>query len=155
MTAGARRWRRVDDSRRRFALRPTSRHFEPEEASTDDARSRSILAARAAAAKSATDTVVLEVGDIIGITENFVITSGTNIRQVRTIVEEVERKLKEAGGPGPIQVEGLSDASWVLLDYGDFVVHVFLRETRAYYDLERLWADAPRIEWEEQTAAVS
>jgi ribosome-associated protein len=127
----------------------------PRRLPTDDARSRSILAARAAAAKSATDTVVLEVGDIIGITENFVITSGTNIRQVRTIVEEVERRLKEAGGPGPIQVEGLSDASWVLLDYGDFVVHVFLRETRAYYDLERLWADAPRIEWEEQTAAVS
>jgi ribosome-associated protein len=127
----------------------------PRRLPTDDARSRSILAARAAAAKSSTDTVVLEVGDIIGITEYFVITSGNNIRQVRTIAEEIERKLKQAGGPGPIQVEGLSDASWVLLDYGDFVVHVFLLETRAYYDLDRLWADAPRIEWEEQTAAVS
>ncbi len=127
----------------------------PRRLPTDDARSRSILAARAAAAKSATDTVVLEVGDIIGITECFVITSGNNIRQVRTIAEEIERKLKEVGGPGPIQVEGLSAACWVLLDYGDFVVHVFLLETRAYYDLDRLWADAPRIEWEEQTAAVS
>ena len=127
----------------------------PRRLPTDDARNRSILAARAAAAKSATDTVVLEVGDIIGITECFVITSGTNIRQVRTIAEEIERKLKEVGGPGPIQVEGLSDASWVLLDYGDFVVHVFQLETRSYYDLERLWSDAPRVEWEEQTAAVS
>jgi ribosome-associated protein len=127
----------------------------PRRLPTDDARSRSILAARAAAAKSATDTVVLEVGDIIGITENFVITSGNNIRQVRTIAEEVERKLKEVGGPGPIRVEGLSDATWVLLDYGDFVVHVFQLETRSYYDLERLWSDAPSVEWEERTAAVS
>ena len=54
-----------------------------------------------------------------------------------------------------MQVEGLSDSSWVLLDYGDFVVHVFMRETRSYYDLDRLWSDAPRIAWEEQAAAVS
>ena len=99
--------------------------------------------------------MVLDVGDIIGITEAFVITSGNNVRQVRTIAEEVERKLKEQGTSGPTQVEGLSDASWVLLDYGDFVVHVFMRETRSYYDLERLWSDAPRIAWEEQAAAVS
>jgi ribosome-associated protein len=84
-----------------------------------------------------------------------VITSGSNVRRVRTIAEEIERKLKEVGGSGPIQVEGLGDATWVLLDYGDFVVHVFGLETRAYYDLERLWGDAPRVQWEEQTAAVS
>lgn len=98
---------------------------------------------------------MLEVGGIIGITDVFVITSGTNVRQVRTIAEEIERKLKEEGAVAPAQVEGLGDASWVLLDYGDFVVHVFLRETRAYYDLERLWSDAPRIEWEAAAAAVS
>ena len=98
---------------------------------------------------------MLDVGEIIGITDAFVITSGNNVRQVKTIAEEVERQLKEQGAGHPVQVEGLSDATWVLLDYGDFVVHVFQAGTRSYYGLERLWADAPRIGWEEATAAVS
>ena len=85
----------------------------------------------------------------------FVITSGRNVRQVRTIAEEIEKKLKDEGHPGPVRTEGLQDASWVLLDYGDFVVHVFLDDTRSYYDLERLWADAPRLAWDEQASAVS
>jgi len=68
---------------------------------------------------------------------------------VRTIVEEVEQRVKAAGGPAPYRVEGTDDARWVLMDYGDFVVHVFLDEARRYYDLERLWADAPRTEWDE------
>ena len=88
---------------------------------------------------------MLDVGPIIGITEVFVITSGRNARQVRTIAEEIEKKLKDEGHPGPIRTEGLRDATWVLLDYGDFVVHVFLEETRAYYDLDRLWAGRPRL----------
>lgn len=83
------------------------------------------------------------------------ITSGRNVRQVRTIAEEIEKQLKDAGQGGPIRIEGLSDASWVLLDYADFVVHVFREETREYYNLDRLWADAPRLEWDESTAAVS
>lgn len=122
---------------------------------TDNARSRSLVAAQAAAAKNATDTTVLEVGDIIGITDVFVITSGTNVRQVRTIAEEVERALKDRLAAAPLQVEGMADSGWVLLDYGDVVVHVFLSETRDFYSLERLWADAPRIDWDEETAAVS
>ena len=73
------------------------------------------------------------------------ITSGRNVRQVRTIAEEIEKKLKDEGHSGPVRTEGLQDASWVLLDYGDFVVHVFLDEVRHYYDLERLWSDVPRI----------
>ena len=85
----------------------------------------------------------------------FVITSGRNARQVRTIAEEIEKKLKDEGHQGPIRTEGLRDATWVLLDYGDFVAHVFLEETRGYYDLDRLWADAPRLTWEEPAAAVS
>jgi ribosome-associated protein len=68
------------------------------------------------------------------------------VRQVRTIVDEVEKALVEHDGSKPISVEGLADASWVLLDYGDIVVHVFLDETRAYYDLDRLWGDVPRLE---------
>ena len=83
------------------------------------------------------------------------ITSGRNVRQVKTIAEEVEKKLKDEGHAGPIRTEGLQDASWVLLDYGDFVVHVFLDEVRRYYDLERLWADAPVLEWDEGVAAAA
>lgn len=106
------------------------------------------IAARAADEKTATDTVVLEVGEVLGIAEAFVITSAGNERLVRTIAEEIERQVKEAGGPGPLRVEGMSDARWVLLDYGDIVVHVFLEEARRYYDLERLWSDAPRFDWQ-------
>ncbi len=86
-------------------------------------------------------------GELLGIAEAFVVTSGSNPRQVRTIVDEVERRLKAAGGPSPLRVEGLDDARWVLMDYGEFLVHAFLDEAREYYDLEHLWAGAPRIRW--------
>lgn len=105
------------------------------------------VAARAASDKLGVDTVVLEVGQVLAITDAFVITSGANSRQVRTIAEEVEEAVKADGGPSPIRIEGLDDARWVLLDYGDFVVHVFLDEARRFYDLERLWSDAPRVAW--------
>ena len=119
-----------------------------------DSHRRAVTAARAAADKNAEETLALDVGDIIGITEVFVITSGTNTRQVRTICDEVEQALKRDGGGAPRNVEGLDDASWVLLDYGDLIVHVFLSETREYYALERLWADAPRIAWEPSARAA-
>jgi ribosome-associated protein len=103
--------------------------------------------------KKGQDIVILEVGSVLAITDAFVITNGANARQVRSIVEEVERRVDEAGGPKPLRIEGLDDARWVLMDYGDFVVHVFLDEVRAYYDIERLWSDAPRIEWQPSGAA--
>jgi ribosome-associated protein len=106
------------------------------------------VAARAADAKSGGDTVILAVGDLLGVTEAFVITSGRNTRQVKTVVDEVERQVHEAVERKPIRVEGLDDARWVLMDYGDFLVHVFLDEARGFYDLEHLWADAPRIPWQ-------
>jgi len=106
-----------------------------------------VLAAGAAASKKAIDPVVLAVGDVLAITDHFVITSGSNPRQVRTIAEEIERQITEAGGPKPLRTEGLDDLRWVLLDYGDFVVHVFLEEARHYYELERLWSDVPRVAW--------
>lgn len=84
----------------------------------------------------------------MSIVDYFVVTGAPNTRQVRTIAEEVEEQVKVAGGPGPIRVEGMDDATWVLLDYGDVVVHVFLEETREFYDLERLWADVGRLDWE-------
>ena len=113
-----------------------------------------IVAARAAAEKIATDVVVLDVGDIIGITEAFVIASGTNTRQVRSICDEVELALKIEADLAPLRIEGLKDASWVLVDYGLLVIHVFLTETREFYDLERLWSDAPRVDWEPDHQAV-
>jgi ribosome-associated protein len=112
-----------------------------------------VVAARAADAKSGEDTVILSMGDVLGITDAFVITSGRNPRQVRTIVDEVERQVKASGGGSPTRVEGLDDARWVLLDYGDFLVHVFLDEAREFYDLEHLWADAGRVPWEPAAGA--
>jgi ribosome-associated protein len=113
-----------------------------------DAFRRAAIAARAASDKKGTDIAVLDVGDIISITEAFVLVSGSNTRLVRTIVDEVERALKDSDGEGPRAVEGLDDATWVLMDYGDVIVHVFQNETRDYYDLDRLWADAPAVNWE-------
>lgn len=103
------------------------------------------IAVDAAEDKLGHDTDAFLVGDVLGITDWFVITSGANARQVRAIAEHVEERLTEAGGPKPIRIEGLDSSSWVLMDYGDFVVHVFSDEARGYYELERLWSDVPRL----------
>jgi ribosome-associated protein len=108
-----------------------------------------LVAARAASAKTLEDTLVLDVGDLIGITDYFVITAGRNDRQVRAIVDEISRQVREQTGVTVRQSEGLESMSWVLLDYGDFVVHVFDTEARSIYALERLWADAPRVALDE------
>jgi ribosome-associated protein len=118
----------------------------------DQVREWARVAARAASAKGGDDTLIVEVGAVLAITDAFVITSGRNGRQGKTIAEEVEARLKVDGGIAPLRVEGLGDSQWVLLDYGDLVVHVFLDETRRYYDLERLWSDAPRVAWADQAA---
>jgi ribosome-associated protein len=114
-------------------------------------RDLAVAAARAAAGKKARSIVILDVRDLIGITDYFVIASGTTERQVRTVAEEIERALK-ADGHRPVRREGEREGRWVLLDFVDFVAHVFRDEERGYYDLERLWADAPTIEWEEAAA---
>lgn len=91
--------------------------------------------------------MVLDVGDTIGITDVFVIASAPNTRLVAFLAEDIERAVKAAGGSGPVASEGLDDANWILLDFGGFIVHIFLEETRRFYDLERLWSDAPKIDW--------
>jgi ribosome-associated protein len=106
-----------------------------------------VAAARGADAKTEAETVVLDVGDVLAITTYFVITSGRNARQVRTITEAVEAAVDDVGGPKPLRIEGLDGHQWVLVDYGDFVVHVFNDESREYYELERLWGDMPRLAW--------
>ena len=110
-------------------------------------------AARAADDKKATEVLVLDVGDVLSITGWFVIASGANPRQVRTVAEEVEAQLKAHHGLAPLRVEGLDGLRWVLLDYGDFVVHVFHAEEREYYQLERLWADVPQVDWQAEGTA--
>jgi ribosome-associated protein len=117
------------------------------------ARDLAAVAARAADSKGAHDVVVLEVGDVLVVADEFVIASAPNDRLVKAIVDEVERVVAEKGHAKPLRVEGLDDRHWVLMDYGDVVVHVFLDETRDYYDLERLWGDVPRIEWAAAAAA--
>jgi ribosome-associated protein len=112
------------------------------------------VAARAAAAKQGRDTVVLAVGRVLSITDAFVVTSGSNVRQVRTIADEIEKQVKQAAGPAPLRIEGLDDARWVLMDYGDFVVHVFVDEARDFYEIERLWADAESWQWHEDPTVV-
>jgi ribosome-associated protein len=121
-----------------------------------DGRDIAVTAARAAAAKQAADVTILDVHGLIVITDYFVIASGETDRQVKTILEEVERAVRDLGEK-PIRREGDADSGWVLLDYIDVVVHVFAREEREYYDLERLWRDAPRLGWNgsEQAAAGS
>jgi ribosome-associated protein len=118
------------------------------------ARDRARLAAAVADEKKGLDTVILDVGDVLAICELFVITSAPNTRLVRTIAEEIEQRLREAGAGSPLRVEGLRDLQWVLVDYGDVVIHVFHDDTRRFYDIERLYRDVPRVEWEPLTGAT-
>jgi ribosome-associated protein len=132
------------------AIATTRRPVQPDLTAS---RRHAVVAAGAALDKKATEVVVLEVGDIIAITDCFVVATAGNARHVRTVVEEVEEQLGVLEDVKPLRIEGLDDATWVLMDYGHLVVHVFQRETRDYYQLERLWADAPRIEVDEQGPA--
>jgi ribosome-associated protein len=112
-----------------------------------------VTAARAAASKQARDVVVLDVRELIVITDYFLIASGTSDRQVRTIAEEIESSVK-AKGLRPVRREGEREGHWALLDFVDFVAHVFLDEDRKFYELERLWSDAPSVEWEEKAVST-
>ena len=103
------------------------------------------LAVRAAEDKKATDLVVLDLRKAAGFTDFFVIASATNPRQIRAIADSVMTALADLGVK-PAHVEGYDRSEWVLLDYFDFIVHVFMPETRLFYGLERLWGNAERIE---------
>ncbi len=104
-------------------------------------------AAQGAADLKADEIVVLDVGDVLGITDHFVIASGQNNRQVRRIAEEIEAAVKAVGGEGSRRAEGVREGSWILLDFGPFVAHIFHHETRAFYNIEQLWSDVPRVDW--------
>ena len=106
---------------------------------------RVLLALRAASDKKALDLVVLDLRPLASFTDYFLITSGTNVRQVQAIADEVVERLKHEGTRAA-RVEGYNTAEWVLLDYGDFIFHIFEDKARRFYDLERLWRDAARVE---------
>ena len=109
-------------------------------------RACALDAARAANEKKATDIMVQEVRELIGVTDYFVIATAANNRQVDAIVDAVEERLREQDGAKPLHREVSSDGSWSLLDYGSVVVHVFMPETRDFYRLEQLWNDAPVVD---------
>lgn len=106
-----------------------------------------VLAARIADDKKATDIIVLDVAEVLSITGYFVIASASNTRLVRTVVEEIESAAKDRLDRTPIRVEGFREQQWILVDYGDVVVHLFLDEVREFYEIERLYGDVPRVDW--------
>jgi ribosome-associated protein len=115
----------------------------------EDARDLAVAAARVADSHHATDVMVLHVGDVLALTEYFVIAEASNKRLVNAVVEEVEAQLKVLVGRAPIRVEGVRENQWVLIDYGDVIVHIFLSEIRDFYEIERLYTDVPKVEWNE------
>jgi len=98
--------------------------------------------------KKGLDITLLDVSGLIVVTDVFVLVTGTSRRHVLTLAEETELELKAAEQRRPLRREGMEDGTWVLLDYGDVIVHVFDQRTRDYYALERLWVDAPRLSFE-------
>ena len=113
----------------------------------DDARNFAVAVARAADDAHATDILIFHVGDVLGVTEYFVIAGASNRRLVNAIVDSVEAAMKSELGRAPLRVEGIREQQWVLVDYGDVVVHVFLEEIRDFYEIERLYTDVPKIAW--------
>jgi ribosome-associated protein len=104
------------------------------------------LAIKCISEKKGEKIVGLDLRDIASFTEFFVIASGTNQRQVQAIADEINEQLKKQLGSRPIRIEGYNSADWVLLDYGDFIIHIFNGESREVYDLARLWRDARKVE---------
>ena len=105
------------------------------------------IAAQAADDKQGSDIVVLNVGDVLAITELFVVTSANNAPQVRTIANEISARIREQLGMSPLHSEGVREQQWILLDYGDVVVHIFAEESRRFYEIERLYTDVPVVDW--------
>jgi iojap-like ribosome-associated protein len=104
------------------------------------------LAIECASEKQAMNMLVLDLREIASFTEFFVIASGSNQRQVQAIADEINERLKKDMSIKPVRIEGYNAAEWVLLDYGDFVVHLFDKNAREFYDLERLWLDSKRVD---------
>ncbi len=105
------------------------------------------IAAQAADEKQATDVTVLDVGEILAITDLFVVASAGNKRQVRTISDAITDAVRTQTGRSPLSSEGVTEQQWILIDYGSVVIHIFDDETRRFYEIERLYRDVPAISW--------
>jgi ribosome-associated protein len=112
--------------------------------SANSSKLKALECARAAIDKKAENLKVLDLSDLSGFTDYFVICNGTSDRQVQAIADAIESSMN-ASGYEAVSIEGYQDGRWVLMDFGDVVAHVFLDALREYYDLETLWADAPRV----------
>lgn len=132
-------------TREKFLMRLTQVEKTVEEISFSEVGERVKLALRCAIEKKAVEPVLLNLQGIADFTDFFIIASGTNQRQVQAISDEIEEKMKKQYGESPISLEGYHSAEWILMDYGDFIVHIFDQEARKFYDLERLWRDAQNI----------
>ena len=122
---------------------------------SDTGADLAVFAARAASDMKASNVLVLDVGDVLSIAGYFVIAGASNPRLVRAVVDDIEAKVKAELGRSPVRTEGIREQQWSLIDYGDVVVHVFLDSVREFYEIERLYMDAPRLEWEPPAAVTA
>lgn len=137
------------------SLNPQANSRAKSQSTTAEGLDERVLAAlHAAAEKKALEPVVLDLREIASFTDYFVIVSGSNERQVQAISDEIYETLKKSGHAAA-RVEGYKTAEWILLDYGDFVVHVFEQKARKFYDLERLWRESKRVELPAEVSADS
>jgi ribosome-associated protein len=118
-----------------------------------DSREKAILVGRFALEKKAYDLVLMEVREITSIADYFIICSGRSDRQVQSIAQGIEEKLAEME-VFPLSIEGMTRGQWVLMDFSDVIVHIFYQPLREFYDLEGLWAHAPRVELPEPYATL-
>lgn len=119
----------------------------------NDSRKRALLCVNASLEKKAKDLVILNVKEISGFADYFIICSGTSDRQVRAVASTIQENLKKMGIL-PLGVEGEAAGRWILLDYDDVILHVFLESVRTFYDLERLWSEAPRMAVTDDTVSL-
>ncbi len=122
---------------------------EPETTATepDDGRALALVVARSAHEKKGDDIVILDVGDVLAIAGWFVVVSASNSRLVESLAQDIQRAAKEQLDSTPIRTEGHREKQWILMDYGDVVVHVFHKDMRDFYEIERLYGDVPRLDW--------
>ena len=118
-----------------------------------DSRKRALLCVNASLEKKAKDLVILNVKEISSFADYFIICSGTSDRQVRAIAAAIQENLKKAEIL-PLGVEGEAAGKWILLDYDDVIIHIFLESVRTFYDLERLWSEAPRMAVPDETVSL-
>ena len=111
----------------------------------DELDERAKLALHSASEKKALGLTAIDLREVASFTEFFIIAAGTNQRQVQAISDAIEEQLKKQLQARPIRIEGYNSAEWVLMDYGDFVIHIFEQKAREFYDLERLWRDAKKV----------